>query len=369
MGSRRAIGLLVATLALATAAPRAAAAKATPRAVVRVDSPDDAALLRRLRGQASDLGVDLFVEPGPLEPRLAAQLTSAAALAQARGALAVVWFLHAGPREVVVLVDVPASGRVLVRRVAAEGRRATDRSAMLEATAVIVRGALRALAAGGRIGIAAEAAVRQLEDREPPPAAVAPPPPTPRPAVAPPARRTQLGWRTAVGWQVAADGASPVGQHGLAARVALERGRAILEFAAWAGIPSRLDDGQTTVELTRHAGGLAAGWVVARGAHLRLVLGAWLGAAAYFRSTAVNVSGLAATPARVTAAFVVGPEARLQWSRRVGKGAIGLELVAGGDAVAGVPELVYQQGTTAVPRSRLWPVQPRGGLNLIVGTP
>jgi hypothetical protein len=364
--TRRALGLLLAALALTAAAPRAAAE--TPlRAVVRVDGADDEALLQRLRGQVSDLGAALVVERGPLEPRLAGQLDRGAALARAHGAPVVVWFLHPGPRDAVVLVAVPASERVLVRRVAA-GRRAGDRSAMLEAAAVIVRGALRALAAGGRIGIATEAAVRQLEDREPAPVAglpVAGPPPPPAPAP----RRAALGWRAAVGWQVAGDGASPYAQQGIAARLALERGRLLLELAAWAGLPSRLDDGQTTVELTRHAGGLAAGWAVVRGEHLRLVLGAWLGAAAYFRSTAVTAAGVAATPSRASAAFVAGPEARLQWSWRVGQGAVGLELFAGCDAVAGVPDLVYQQAAATVPRTRLWPVQPRGGLSLVVGTP
>src|SRR5262249_42736872 len=72
----------------------AGTARPAPRgAVARLGAPADDALLRRLRGQASDLTVGLVVERGErLEPDLPAQVRAARDLAGAREARAVVWF-------------------------------------------------------------------------------------------------------------------------------------------------------------------------------------------------------------------------------------------------------------------------------------
>ncbi|MND00175.1 hypothetical protein D3C83_186960 [compost metagenome] len=54
---------------------------------------------------------------------------------------------------------------------------------------------------------------------------------------------------------------------------------------------------------------------------------------------------------------------------RAGRGALGLEATLAADLVLGAPELVYDLGGEAVVRDRLWPIQPRAGLAIVVRGP
>jgi hypothetical protein len=329
--------------------------------IVRVGAEGDEALYQRVRGQTSDLDVALDVERGALEVGLAAQVEAARDLASARGARVVVWFETKG-EEVVVVVAEPASGRVLARRLdGAETRR--ERSARLEAAAQVVRSSLRALAAGGVIGVAAAEAVAEAEGELPPPPPVTRPAAVPETAVARPGRA--VDWRASVGWQVGADGASDGGAHALAARVAVERGPLALDLVASAGVASRLDDERSTVELARHGAGVAVAWGWRFG-ETRLAAGVSAGVAAWRRSTVIDDPTLMATPSRTTFSFVAAPELRGAWV--FAGGAVGIEATLGADLVAPAPRLVVRTAEGLEIRNDLWPLQPRVGLAVVVRT-
>ncbi len=331
--------------------------------LVRLDGRASEPLLARVRGQSSDLPVVLEVQRGPLEGSLREQIVAAADLARSRGARAIVWFV-AADREVVVHVMEPGASRVLVRRVAAEEAGARGRSAMLEASAVVVRGALRALSAGGEIGVVVTAAPERSEPpaRPSPPPPVVPPLPAVPPPVVPPPAPARAAWALEASGQLVADGA--VQHAGLGARLERRFGRLSLGVFGATGPAAGRDDGRSVVELARHQGAGVAGFALVEG-DLRLSLGLAGGVVAYQRSTTV-VRGLQATPGRTTFAGLVAPEVRL--GIRLA-GPFGLVVWAAADVVAGAPELVYETAAGVEVRDRLWVVQPRGGLGVAIEGP
>ena len=329
------------------------------RVLVRVDGRADEALHARVRGQASDLDVRLEVRRGTIEGALREQIAAAMTLARERGVRAVVWFVTA-EREVVVHVLEPGASRVLARRVTAEEPGARGRSAMLEAAAVVVRGALRALAAGGEIGVVVVAAPERSE----PPARPTPAPVAPAPkvlALAPPPVEARP-FALEVSGQIVADGA--VLHAGLGARLDRRIGRLTVGLCGATGPPAGRDDGRTVVELSRHHAALAVTYALTEG-DVRLELGLAGGVVAYQRSTTV-ARNLQATPGRTTVGGLVAPEARLKIRL---SGPFALVASAAADVVGGAPELVYETGTGVEVRDRLWVVQPRVGLALTIEGP
>ncbi len=154
------------------------------RVIVRVTSDASRALSDRIRGQTSDLSIELVTVDtgGPLETGLPSQVGSATSIAQVYSADTVVWFddLGFGAREDRLLVLQTHARRLLVRGVGDSGGRASKRgsaSAELEAAALIVRGAVQAIMEGGVIGVE-QSRVVEAEAEKPPPA---PPPPPPTP--------------------------------------------------------------------------------------------------------------------------------------------------------------------------------------------
>jgi hypothetical protein len=160
------------------------------RVVVRITSEMSRALSDRIRGQTSDLAIELVtVDTGPLEPTLPGQVGSATTVAQVYDADAVVWFDDIGTSptgEKRLLVMQTKARRLLLRGVgdpsAPSAKRPPSDSAQLEAAALIVRIAVQAMMQGVMIGV--EQARIVGEPEKPPP--VAPPP------VAPP-RRFEAG--------------------------------------------------------------------------------------------------------------------------------------------------------------------------------
>src|SRR5262249_43333288 len=157
--------------------------------------PADEQLLSRIRGQVTDLAVDVVVERNAqLEDDVPAQVRAATELAQSRKARVVVWFRHAADGGVTVHVADPADHALWARGVAAFAR-----PARAEAVAWIVGPPLRAPAAGGRIGV-------------PPPPPAPHPTPEPEPVVveqpAPPAAPPPRGYSfgAAAGWAAVIDG-------------------------------------------------------------------------------------------------------------------------------------------------------------------
>ncbi|WP_375757004.1 hypothetical protein [Corallococcus exercitus] len=142
------------------------------RAVARVASAEDRALLERVRGQSSDLPVVLEVEAGAsMEASPGGAWREAKRMALRQDARAVLWFTRAGA-ELRVSVAAPRTGHLFVRSARVEGAPGTlTWSVGAEALALAVRSALRAVEAGEPLG----------EVVVPPPPVVASPSPAPAP--------------------------------------------------------------------------------------------------------------------------------------------------------------------------------------------
>ncbi|MBI5501762.1 MAG: hypothetical protein HY907_16080 [Deltaproteobacteria bacterium] len=339
------------------------------RVAVRVASPVDAALLERVEGQASDLAVELLPSPsGPLEPTLAEQLATARALAGAAGAGVVVWFSRvlddAGSGAVLVHVAETASGRVLARVVGggsgAGGSDAPD-SATVEQAALVVRSTLRALAAGGSIGVEAPAAPATPTALPGPPASMSPVTATPPPASEPVA--STLGWTVELGWAAVFDGGAAAGQHGLEARLGLAIPWLRLSACGRVGFPSELPDPWATVELSRHGVGLGVDVVLELADGLELLLGVEIGAAAWRRAAASAGPGVSLHAARTLWSFALAPEVRLDW-RPAALGGVGFVMAVAVDWVPSAPRFGYDEGGTFAVAHELSPVQARVGFGV-----
>jgi hypothetical protein len=118
------------------------------RVVMRVTGTQDAALLMRVRGQISDLAVDLVaVSVAQLEPEFAQQLASSRELLRTQNAGAVLWFARQDGAVPQLFVHLLAgdTGELITRQVAAEAARGSQGSDKLEAAALVAGSALSAL--------------------------------------------------------------------------------------------------------------------------------------------------------------------------------------------------------------------------------
>ena len=136
----RAALVLLGALSIAAGAfeSPAAAQAGMPRITVRLASSQDADFLARLRGQLSDVSVDVQASPTPpLERAIDTQVDSAKRLATEQAASGVIWFDESSdaPNVSVHLFDAALPEHV-VRRVQG-GERA--RSELLEAVALVTR--------------------------------------------------------------------------------------------------------------------------------------------------------------------------------------------------------------------------------------
>lgn len=348
----RRLGVALALLGLSGGV--ASAARVPLRVVVVEAEPRDAEVARRLRGQTSDLDVELVTVRAPAPQGDSAE---AARLAEAEGARVVIWFEHAADVIVVHVVD-PRTRSELLRDVTSAGSGAAAESARAEAAALVARGALRALARGGRIGVGSPPGAREPEL---PPDAPTPAPPEPIPDGPDiEVRGGRPALRITVGWQTAFDAETPTGQHGLDVRLGLGRGAWYVALGALAGLPVALDDDAVAIEVARH-GLLVAGGVERRGRRLRLGLGAALGVIAFFRSSAALSAEVSATPSQTTPVFFVSPEATA--SLRLG-GGLWLQLTGAADVLLPRPDFGYQIAGSFASRHRFWPVEPRLGVAL-----
>jgi hypothetical protein len=151
--------------------------------VVRITSEMSRALSDRIRGQTSDLSIELVtVDTGPLESSLPAQVGSATTVAQVYDADAVVWFddIGTGPTgEKRLLVMQTKAKRLLLRGVgdqsAPSPKHPPSESAQLEAASLIVRIAVQAMMQGVMIGVE-QARIVGPEPEKPPPPPLPPPP-------------------------------------------------------------------------------------------------------------------------------------------------------------------------------------------------
>ena len=343
----RALACLALSLALA------GVAAAAPLRVVVLAGRDDDAVIARVEGQVADLSVTLTRGPAPAAAHdLARQLAAAGAIARTTDADAVVWFVADGDGWIVNVAD-PAAGRVLVRRIDG-GAGAMDRSAALEAAALVVRTALRGLAAGGEIGVVAE---------PPPPPSPTPPPPPPAPPRATPPAAPRIAPLAEVGWIAALDGDAAAGHHGLAAALGVRRGRWQLA-ATVAHFPATArTSALATIAVDRQALGLAGARALLARPAWRLHLGLAFAATRFGRATTATSGALMATADRATWSATVTPTVRID--RRLGRAAW-LALDVGATALATVPAFEVRGPAGAAEVGRLWAVEPTVALSIAV---
>jgi hypothetical protein len=322
--------LAIAAICVAVVSTRATAA---PLVVVVREGGDDALAVARLRGQLADLDVALTIAPGAIEPALEVQLASAARLARAGGARAVVWFVARGG-GLSVAVATPDDHRLFVREIPP-----ADPSAVAEAAAVAARGAIRALGEGGTIGVEV------------------------LPAAAVRAARARFGLELAIGWQVALDAGADAGAHAIAQRTTVARGQWAGALALTLGPALRHDAGAgVAIELSRSTAALAIERRLAG-----FALGVSAGAALYRRATIATSGDLMPTPAATTVAAIAGAELRWRWRPR--GGSLGVDAALGVDVVPGAPEPAIARGGAVEVLGRLRLVQPRISLSIVAGLP
>ncbi|QSQ12834.1 hypothetical protein [Myxococcus landrumensis] len=325
-------------------------------AVARVTTEEDGALLERVRGQSSDLPVELRAMPGPtLEGSPQSQWRSIVELAGVHHARAVLWFQRSGP-EVRIHFAQPASRHLFVRTARLEGAPgALEWSAGAEAVALVVRSALRAVEAGRPLGEVVEAPPPVREDLPLPPELWAMPPAA--------EDDTPLRWQVLVGGMAVLDGYSSSGHQGLWIGSGWEFRPVRVRFHVLAGLGESLADGRTRVQLDQYAAGLWVDTPLLDTETFRWGLGAGVGALVFSRTTESQFKRIQAARPSLTPAMLVGPEMSLRWrfSRRVG-----VEAFLGADAVMGRPLLGYSEDGNFVMRNEGWGVRPRGVLALVV---
>lgn len=334
--------LLIAVHALAIAAP----ARAEPmRTIVRLapaPGEDGDELWERMRGQTSDLEVVLIRMDDDGEPALTHQLQAASRLAVAHDARAVIWLrpLPAQP-GVIVYVAEPDADRVFVRHVPQREPGLAARSATAEATALVVRSALRALAAGAPIGVPTRSLVIAEQAPRPP---------------------TALRWHLAAHWQAAADGAQRLGHHGASVRAGLGRGTWQVHATVATHPAATLVDDRARLRVARHGAGLGLAWL-GHAAALRLGAALDVGALLYTRTTTPVAPGVVAAAPAYLPALAISPGVHVRVP--LGARALSLELAVAADVLVGAPEFVYRRAGAAERHTRLWPVQPRASLGLL----
>lgn len=338
-------------------------AQAAPLRVVIVGGARDAELVLRVEGQAADLDATLARDPTamPASP-LPVQLVTARRVARNHAADVVVWFVR-DDGDIIVHVTDTGGDRVLVRRVGASGG-AMAESAAIEAAAVIVRTALRGLAAGGEIGVA-------VAQELPPDPILAP-----REPRAPTASRDEdlggvrpLRPSATIGWSSVLDGESSTGHHGVSARLGVAGGPWRFAVTLTHRPATSLASTMATIDVERQTLGVALGLDVAGGAQLRRAT-RWrvsaevaLAMTRFDRTTTATGATIEPTADRATWTPTATPAVRV--SRRLARGAW-LELALGADLVARAPEfgVATPQGFATI--GRLWPVEPHAALGVVV---
>lgn len=331
--------------------------------VVIVSGPRDAALLDRVEGQVADLEATLERDTTsmPASP-LPVQLVTARRLARTHTADVVVWFVR-DRGDIIVHVTDTGGDRVLVRRI--EGGSGTmAESAAIEAAAVVVRTAVRGLAAGGEIGVVVE---KELPPDPPDP--IGPP----RPRDTPPSEDLgsvrPLRPSATVSWSSVLDGESDTGHHGVSARLGVAGGPWRFAVALTHRPAATLSSPMATIDFERQTVGIALGVDVAGGAQLRRAA-RWrvntevaLAMTRFDRTTTATGATIEPTADRATWTPTATPAVRV--SRRIARGAW-LELALGADLVARAPEFGIATPTGFATIGRLWPVEPHAALGVVV---
>jgi hypothetical protein len=344
----------LAIFALLVALARSADAQSTSRidAVVRVTSADDRVLFTRILGQVADLDATVTEDERPLEQSFTDQLNGADDLATLHHARVVVWVLPRTRAEGLLLcISEPRAGRVLVRAVGEGLAPNNSTSAVLEQSALVVRNALRALAAGGTIGVE-----RKTYDE---PRAQAPPPT--HPSTRPPQRFVGVA---GIGGDVGVDGT--VGRGGLATWLGGRGGIFEFRLDASFGVPTDTTSLFATLHVTRDTFALASAATIVRSQWWDLDVGGRAGAALYLRMTRDPRSLVTPAALGIAGAGVVGLELRGRF--RPTRGVWAIVLAAGLDVLLGAPTFGLTESSGFVPLFTPTTLEPRALLGIELTT-
>jgi hypothetical protein len=308
--------------------------------VVVREGSRDAMIVQRLRGQLADLeGVALQTDAAVLEPTLEGQLATAERLGSERDARVVVWFIARG-RKLAVAIATPRDHRLFVREIpqAAE-------SAMAEAAAIAVRGAVRSISLGGTIGVEVK------------PAAIeAPVEVRAQPIDVPVATHSPTKIEASLGWQVAIDGGARRGAHALVQRTTIARDAWAASLSITLGVPLEWRAAtDIALDVTR-SGALVGGERRLGGG---FAVGIGVGALVYQRSTSTAPAGFAPTPSNSTVTFAGAAE--VAWRARLGD-RVAIVVCAGVDVVVGAPEAAIALDGAVEVVDAIDPAQPRASL-------
>ncbi|WAS88488.1 MULTISPECIES: hypothetical protein [unclassified Corallococcus] len=327
------------------------------RAVARVATAEDRALLERVRGQSSDLPVVLEPEAGPsMDSGSDGAWREAERLASRKDARAVLWFTRAGV-ELRVSVAAPRTGHLFVRSARVEGAPETlTWSVGAEALALAVRSALRAVDAGEPLG-------EVVAPPPPPPVVVAPPPPAaPAPVVEAPVAPAD-GAFIQVGVHAALDGYHPWGQQGLSVGAGWAGRVPRLRAQVLAALPVHLQDAYADIRLMQGSALVWADVPFVKAGAWEGTVGLGAGVAGFWRRTEARASEVEPTPSRMLAAFVVGPAVRVAW--RWGP-ALALEAALSGEVLLGRPRLGYAVDGAFMLREDGASVRPRLEVGMVI---
>ena len=324
--------------AMALTASGAVARDGALRVLVLVKGERERQLASRAEGQTTDLDVAVTIADAAPKPGLGGEVALARAEAEARGAEVVVWFSADGDGWI---VHVARGERVLIRRVG-ESTGAMSASASSEAAALVVRTAVRGLAAGGEIGV---------EER----------------AAAPERDRSALRPWAALGWAGVLERDGSAARHGVAARIGGAIGR--WHFGAMFDYhPSQtLSSPRATIQVERQRAGVIAGLDLAHAAGPadRWRFGPELGASAlrFPRITTSAGAGLTPTAAHVSWTPTLSPA--IAASVRLAP-ALWLSASLGVDVLLRRPEFGVVGTSGFEPVAALWPLEPSATLSLVI---
>ncbi|AKU99097.1 hypothetical protein AKJ09_05761 [Labilithrix luteola] len=326
------------------------------RVLVRTVAPVDEAFYERTVGQVSDLPVELRkVADAELEETTTERLARARELASDFEATVVVWFEHQPNANTRIFIADPAHDRVLVRTVASESDAiASSSSAMLEASSLVVRTALLALDSGAPLGIPNDDLTR------PAPA----PPREPDEASTPAEQRSAPSARWSpsfgAGWQLTLDGWSPAGAHAATLDAGVCRNAWCASLRGAFGLPSRSQDGNVALEISRHAAGVSIARTVARGEIWQIDLGAGAGVVVFRRSASQLAADFSPSPPATHVSPAGSLDLRVYWwPTRTSPLQLGASV--GADVLATPPSFGYTTPSGFV-EQRTWFIEPRGGV-------
>jgi hypothetical protein len=328
---------------LAAAAPAHAQQQVQPKALIWVATPVDRALVERVRGQVSDLDLELVV--------VESDAAASRQMPDAAHVFAVVRFTRDDPSRDRIVVHIrPSQGNLGFDREVGDGTPTPGGelgSATLEAAALIVREALRYLVT------AEPPALKPAQKAAPRPAQALP---RDRRSHEPAAAGSRIGFSSEALWELVFDGAGFFRRSGPGLRLGAEYSR--LELSAWvtSSLPVTEHDQYGAVRLRRHAFGLRGGRHWQLSAPVSLDLGVVMGAALYVRSAQRLEPFVSARSDRTSKSVLFGPELRLGWAPASGPLELGLSFSL--LAVPGAPRIGYQVDGRFEPSFVIWRLQP-----------